>query len=49
MTLHIMPGFDAYAEMLADLGKHKIGQACLYGNKLAGVDEVVLHSLIRRS
>jgi hypothetical protein len=49
MTLYIMPGFDDYEDMLADLGKHKTGKACLYVNKLADVDEDVLRSLIRRS
>ncbi len=49
MTLYIMPGFDDYEDMLAALGKHKIGKACLYVNKLADVDEVVLRRLIRRS
>ncbi|HLT38067.1 MAG TPA: DUF1801 domain-containing protein, partial [Enhygromyxa sp.] len=29
-TLYIMPGFDAYAELLAQLGKHKTGKSCLY-------------------
>ena len=49
MTLYIMPGFDEYEEMLAELGKHKIGKACLYINKLADVDHTVLSRLIRRS
>jgi hypothetical protein len=49
MTLYIMPGFDDYEEMLAKLGKHKIGKACLYVNKLADVDSNVLRSLIKRS
>ena len=49
MTLYIMPGFDQYEEMLAQLGKHKIGKACLYINKLADVDETVLRQLIKHS
>ena len=49
MTLYIMPGFDDYEDMLAELGKHKIGKACLYVNKLADVDEAVLRRLIRRA
>jgi hypothetical protein len=47
MTLYIMPGFDEYEDMLAALGKHKIGKSCLYINKLADVDEEVLRKLIR--
>ena len=49
MTLYIMPGFEAYEDMLAGLGKHKIGKSCLYVNKLADVDEAVLRQLISHS
>lgn len=49
MTVYILPGFDKYDEMLAQLGKHKIGKACLYINKLADVDEMVLRGLIKQS
>lgn len=49
MTVYILPGFDKYDEMLAQLGKHKIGKACLYINKLADVDETVLRGLIKQS
>lgn len=49
MTLYIMPGFDEYDEMLGDLGKHKIGKACLYINKLADVDHEVLKGLIKHA
>ncbi|XAS67412.1 DUF1801 domain-containing protein [Micrococcaceae bacterium Sec5.7] len=33
--------------LLARLGKHKIGAACLYVNKLEDVDEAVLAGLVR--
>ena len=49
ITLYIMPGFDEYRDLLATLGKHKTGKACLYVNKLADVDEDVLRQLVRRS
>jgi hypothetical protein len=49
MTLYIMSGFDNEEELLASLGKHKIGKACLYVNKLADVDEGVLRQMIKRS
>lgn len=49
LTLYIMPGFDDYEEMLAELGKHKTGKSCLYVNKLADVNEEVLRRLIKRS
>jgi len=49
MTVYIMPGFDAYDDLLGALGKHKVGKSCLYINKLADVDEDVLRDLIYRS
>ena len=49
MTLYIVPGFDDYDDLLARLGKHKIGKSCLYVNKLADVDETVLRRLIDRA
>ena len=49
MTVYIMPGFAEYDEMLAQLGKHKIGKACLYINKLSDVNEAVLRDLIKHS
>jgi hypothetical protein len=49
LTLYIMPGFDDYSELLADLGKHKTSKGCLYINKLADVDMTVLAKLIKIS
>ena len=49
LTLYIMPGFDEYEDMLAELGKHKIGKSCLYINKLADVDQDVLRKLVKHS
>lgn len=48
-SLYIMAGFDDYAELLGQLGKHKTGKSCLYINKLADVDTKVLRKLIRES
>ena len=47
LSIYIMPGYEDYAEILGRLGKHKMGKACLYINKLADVDMVVLAELIR--
>jgi hypothetical protein len=47
MSLYIMTGFENYKDPLAALGKHKLGKACLYINKLADVDETVLRRLIK--
>lgn len=49
MTLYIMPGFEHYDDLLARLGKHKLGASCLYINKLADVDMGVLRELVARS
>ncbi len=49
LTLYIMPGFAQYDDLLARLGKHKIGRSCLYINKLADVDMDVLSELIAES
>jgi len=49
LTLYIMPGFDNYSDLLADLGKHKTSVGCLYINKLADVDLVVLEKIIKKS
>ena len=46
LSLYIMPGYQDYGEILGRLGKHKIGKACLYINKLADVDMDVLEELI---
>jgi hypothetical protein len=49
LTLYIMPGFEHYDALLAKLGKHKTGKACLYINKLADVDLAVLRELVALS
>lgn len=48
LSIYIMPGYQDYGDILARLGKHKIGKSCLYVNKLADVDLNVLEELIRR-
>lgn len=49
MVLYVMPGFSAYEDLLARLGKHKIGKSCLYVNKLADVDMDALEELAAAS
>lgn len=46
LVVYIMPGYADFSAMLTRLGKHKLGKSCLYINKLADVDEVVLKELI---
>lgn len=47
MVVYIMPGYADFGDILADLGKHKLGRSCLYLNKLADVDEDALKRLIK--
>lgn len=49
LTLYITGGFDAHADLLAKLGKHKTGGGCLYISKLKDVDLATLRQLIQRS
>lgn len=46
LTIYISAGFDAYGELLACLGPHTSGKACLYIKRLSDVDQQVLRSLV---
>ncbi|PRY21768.1 uncharacterized protein DUF1801 [Aliiruegeria haliotis] len=46
LVLYIMPGYAEFEPILRDLGKHRLGKSCLYINKLADVDMVVLARLV---
>ena len=45
-TLYILPGYQDYADMLAKLGKHKLGKSCLYLKRLDDIDLDILEKLI---
>ena len=47
ITLYIMPGYTAFPEIMARLGKHRTGKACVYLPRLDAVDETALRDLIR--
>jgi len=47
VTVYIMPGFERYAELMANLGKHKTGKSCLYIKKLDDIDRDVLEELVQ--
>jgi hypothetical protein len=49
LTLYLLSGFDGHEQVLARLGKHKIGKGCLYINKLEDVHLSVLRELIQSS
>ena len=46
LTLYLMGGLEPHAELLARLGKHKVGKGCVYIKRLQDVDTGVLRSLI---
>jgi hypothetical protein len=47
LSLYIMPGYQDFGETLSRLGKHKMGKACLYINKLADVELDVVREIIQ--
>ena len=47
LSIYIMPGYQDYGDIMARLGKHKLGKSCLYVNKLADIDMDMLAELIR--
>ena len=49
LTLYIMPGFEDYGDLLKKLGKHKLGKACLYINRLDDVHLPTLRELVKQS
>lgn len=48
LTLYITSGLEQHPELLAKLGKHKIGKSCLYIKRLEDVDMNVLKLLIQQ-
>lgn len=49
ITIYFYEGFDRYSAQLSRLGKHKQSVSCLYINKLADVDLVVLKDILTES
>ncbi|TAG15394.1 MAG: DUF1801 domain-containing protein [Rhodobacterales bacterium] len=47
VSVYILPGYAAFGDILARLGPHRIGKACLYLKRLDRVDEGALRDLIR--
>ena len=45
-VVYILPGYADFAPILARLGKHKLGKACLYLSRLDDVELSVLEELI---
>jgi hypothetical protein len=49
LTVYVVAGFEGSEELLARLGRHKVGKSCLYLRSLADVDLAALEELVRRS
>ncbi len=49
LVIYIMPGYRGMSEKPERLGKHRLGKACLYINKLADIDLAVLEDMITES
>ncbi|MCV6586761.1 MAG: DUF1801 domain-containing protein [Marinibacterium sp.] len=47
LSIHILPGYGAFGDLLAELGRHKLGRSCLYIQRLDDVDLDILGRLIR--
>ena len=46
LTLYLAGSFPGKEELMAKLGKHKAGKACLYLRRLSDVDPAILEKLI---
>ena len=49
LVVYLAPDSTGQAELLARLGKHKMGKSCLYFKRLADLDAKVLEALIAGS
>lgn len=49
ISVYLMADFPQRDALLAQLGKHKMGKACLYIRKLSDVDASVLEQLVQGS
>lgn len=46
LSIYILPGYADFGDILARLGKHKLGKSCLYLTRLEHADMDVLAELI---
>ena len=49
LTIYMVAGYDGADALLAQLGKHRLGKACLYLKRLADVQLPVLEQLLARA
>ena len=48
-VIYLAPYWDGASELLARLGKHKMGKGCLYFKRLADLDKSALEALVSGS
>ncbi len=48
-SLYVYTGIDEHEYLLKDLGKYKMGKACIYIKKLSDIDVRILENLIRET
>lgn len=48
LTLYVLPGLDAFADVTARLGRFRTGRSCLYLKRLEDVDPGALRELVAR-
>jgi hypothetical protein len=46
LSIYILPGYADFGDILARLGPHRLGKACLYLKRLDRVNEAALRELI---
>lgn len=49
LTVYIISGFEKHAKTVAELGKFKTGESCLYVKSLDDIDRKVLEKLVTES
>jgi hypothetical protein len=47
ISLYVFTGLEEHKHLLADLGKYKMGKACIYVKKLSDINEESLRNLIK--
>lgn len=49
ISLYVFTGLDEHLHILKDLGKFKMGRACIYVNKLSDINNDVLNDVMKHS
>lgn len=49
LSIYVLPGLDAFADILTDLGKFKMGVSCIYIKQLPDLDPGRLRQLLTKA